>query len=325
MTFCAAAVSAATLRSATVITSDVVRLSDLFADLEPQQDKVIGPAPGPGATIHVGGRQLIAIADQYGVDWLDQSPSAMATITRAGRVLDREFFAGLVQKSLPDIGPGPVSMDLADFHPITVASDDPKPVILSDVDWDQRTGRFSATVYRTHPTGDITQDSFLLTGTVRAPRRVLVFSHSLAAGAVISSSDVSIDESYTGYATAKIFMDGAEVEGMTLLHPVVAGEPVLERDLHRTLLVHKGDPILIAFTVPGVHLTATGRALEDGGSGQYVHALNLASSMIVTGRVANASEIEVDAGSGAVPSDPNMLRRLTASARANARSDLSIR
>ncbi|MBB2189454.1 flagellar basal body P-ring formation protein FlgA [Gluconacetobacter azotocaptans] len=325
MTVCTATLSAATLRSATVITSDVVKLSDLFADLEPRQDKIIGPAPKPGASIYVGGRQLIAIADQYGVDWLDESPSAMATITRSGRVLDKEFFVGLVQKSLPDIGTGPVSIDLADFHPITVASDDPKPVVLSDVDWDQRTGRFSATVYRTHPTGDITQDSFLLTGIVRAPRRVLVFSRSLPAGAVISASDVNIDESYTGYATAKIFTDETEVDGMTLLHTVVAGEPVLERDLHRTVLMHKGDPVLIVFTAPGVHLTATGRALEDGGNGQYVHALNLASSMIVTGRVAGASQVDVDAGSGAVPSDPNMLRRLTASARANTRSDLSIR
>lgn len=316
---------AATLRNATVIASGTVRLSDLFADLEPGQDQVLGPAPAPGASIQVGGGQLMAIADQYGVDWLDRSPSAMATITRAGRILDKTFFSELVRKNLPDIGSGPVSVALVNFHPIMVAPDDPRPIVLSDVDWDQRSGWFSATAYRSQPTGDATQDSFLLTGTVHAARRVLVFAHALPAGAVLSASDLQMDDAYTGHIASRAFTDAGDVDGMTLTRGVVAGEAVLDQDLHRTVLMHKGDPVLVAFTAPGVHLTATGRALDDGGAGQYVRALNLASGMIVTGRVTNASEIEVEAGSGAVRSDPGVLRRLTASARDDARATLSLR
>ena len=320
-----ATLSAATLRTATVISSNTVRLSDLFADLEPGQDKVLGPAPAPGLSIQVGGGQLIAIADQYGVDWLDQSASALATITRAGRVLDKSYFADLVEKNLPDIGAGGVSVDLFDFHPITVPPDDPKPVVLSDLNWDQHSGRFSATIYRAQPTGDITQDSFMLTGAIHAARKVLVFSHAMQTGAVITPSDVQINDSYTGAANAKTYANETDVDGMTLANTVLAGEPVLDRDLHRTILVHKGDPVLIAFSAPGIHLAATGRALEDGGAGQYMRALNPATAMIVTGRVINSSEIEVEPGSTAIPSDSNTLRRLTASARGNSRADMSLR
>ncbi|WP_230975539.1 flagellar basal body P-ring formation chaperone FlgA [Acetobacter garciniae] len=320
-----APLSAATLRTATVISASTVKLSDLFADLEPGQDKVLGPAPAPGTSIQVGGGQLIAIADQYGVDWLDQSASALATITRAGRVLDKSYFADLVEKNLPDIGVGAVSVDLFDFHPITVPPNDPKPVVLSDLNWDQHSGRFSATVYRAQPTGDITQDSFMLTGAIHAARKVLVFSHALQTGAVITPADVQINDSYTGTPNAKTYANEADVDGMTLANTVLAGEPVLDRDLHRTILVHRGDPVLIAFSAPGIHLAATGRALEDGGAGQYMRALNLATAMIITGRVINSSEIEVDPGSTAIPSDSNTLRRLTASARANTRADTSLR
>ncbi|RFD21580.1 flagella basal body P-ring formation protein FlgA [Komagataeibacter melaceti] len=325
MTFHIPDVSAATLRNTTVITSDNVRLSDLFADLDPGQDQVIGPAPAPGGSIHVGGRQLIAIADQYGVDWLDQSPSALATITRSGRVLDQDFFVNLIRKSVPDVGNGPVSVDLVDFHPMIVAPDDQKPVILTDIDWDQKSGRFSATVYRTHPIGDVTQDSFLLIGTVHASQTTLVFTHPLAAGATISSQDVRIGETSTEHTSGRVFTDETEVDGMTLVHDVAAGEPVMDRDLHRTILMHKGDPILIVYIVPGIRLTATGKALEDGGAGQYLRALNMASNMIVTGRVTGPSQIEVETGSGAVPSDPNMLRRLATSNRTNTRANLSLR
>ncbi|WP_086639448.1 flagellar basal body P-ring formation chaperone FlgA [Acetobacter okinawensis] len=306
---------AATLRTATTVTSDTVRLSDLFMDLEPGQDRVLGPAPLPGSSFVVGGRQLLAIADQYGVDWLDQSATAQVTVTRAGRVLDRDFFIHLVKQSLPDLGEGPVTIELGDFHPMTVAADDPKPVVLSDVDWDQKSGRFTATVYRTHPLGDITQDSFLLTGTVHAAQRVLVYTHALAAGSIIGAGDVRVDESYTGHTGARAYTGDTDVAGMTLLHSVVVDEPVLERDLRRTIVMHKGDPIMLSYTSPGLHLSATGRALEDGGAGQYVHALNLASKMILTGRVVNGSEMEVDTTSGAVPSDGNALRRISASSR----------
>ncbi|MFS3135730.1 flagellar basal body P-ring formation chaperone FlgA [Gluconacetobacter sacchari] len=320
----AAHAHAATLRGATVIASGTVRLSDLFADLEPGQDRPLGPGPAPGASIQVGGGQLLAIADEYGVDWLDQSPSATATITRAGRVLDQDYFAGLVRQNLPDLGDGPVSIELRDFHPIIVAPDDKKPIVLSDIKWDQRSGWFSATAYRGQPTGDITRDSFLLTGVIHAARRLLVYAHALPAGSVLSASDAQMDDSYAGHITSKAFTNEADIDGMTLTRGVVAGAPILDQDLQRTVLMHKGDPAVITFTAPGVHLTATGRALEDGGAGQYVHILNLSSNMIVTGRVISASEIEVAAGSNPVPSDSNALRRLT-SARGRSRADLSLR
>lgn len=316
---------AATLRNTTIISSGTVKLSDLFSDLEPGQDRPLGPGPAPGASIHVGGAQLIAIADEYGVDWLDQSPSAMATITRAGRVLDQAYFADLIRQNVPDLGDGPVSIDLRDFHPMIAAPNDPKPVVLSDIKWDQRSGWFSATVYRGQPTGDITQDSFMLTGVIHAARRLLVYTHALPAGSVISAADVQLDDSYAGHLTSRAFTDEADIDGMTVTRGVVAGSAVIDQDLHRTVLMHKGDPAVITFAAPGVRLTATGRALEDGGAGQYVHILNLSSSMIVTGRVTSASEVEVEAGSNPIPSDSNTLRRLTASARNSSRADISLR
>ncbi|MBB2203621.1 flagellar basal body P-ring formation chaperone FlgA [Gluconacetobacter takamatsuzukensis] len=316
---------AATLRSATVITSETVRLSDLFADLEPGQDRPLGPGPAPGASIQVGGGQLLAIADEYGVDWLDQSPSAMATITRAGRMLDQTFFAELVRQNLPEIGNGPVAIELQDFHPFVVATDDPKPVVLSDVKWDQHSGWFTATAYRGRPVGDITQDSFMLTGVIHATHRVIVYARSLPSGTVLSASDVRMNDAYAEHLASKTFTNAAEVEGLTLTHGVVAGEAVSDQDVQRTILLHRGDPVLIAFTAPGLHLTATGRALEDGGASQYARVLNLMSHMIITGRVVSASEVEVEPGSGGVPSDSAGMRSLAAAALAPPRADLSLR
>ncbi|WP_438383686.1 flagellar basal body P-ring formation chaperone FlgA [Asaia sp. BMEF1] len=308
---------AATLRHATTIASDTVRLSDIFAGLEPGQDRILGPSPAPGGAIEVSGQQLIAIADQYGIEWEDQSASASMTIMRAGRILDESYFNALIRKNLPELGDGPISITLRDFHPLTVSTDEADPVVLSDVKWDQRSGWFSSTVYRAHPTGDLASDSFMLTGLIHATQRVLVYTRSLPAGTVISASDVRLDESYSGHLPSKAVSNESEIEGLSISRGVVSGAAVIAQDLQRTMVMHKGDPVLITFASPGLRLSIAGRAMEDAGARQQVRVLNESSGMIVSGRVVDGSNIEVELSSHPVPSDPNTARRLAMSSRNN--------
>lgn len=305
-------VMAATVRPSASVPGDVVSLSDLFDGLEPGQDRVLGPAPPPGKSIEISGYQLIAIADQYGVDWEDQSSSATVLLTRAGRVLGRDYFAGLVKRSiaLGDDGGGFV-VDISSFRSVTVANDEKDPVTLAEINWDKRTGRFTTTAYLAHPTGDAMVDSFPVRGTIRVTQSVVVYDHSLPAGHVMQPNDMHVDPSYSGELpdSPQALPDPNNIVGMALSHAVSAGQAVTTMDLRRALLVHQGDPVLITYSVPGIRLTATGRALEDGGSGQYVHAFNLGTRMVVSGKVNAAGEISVDASSTALPANSPEVKR----------------
>lgn len=304
---------AATVRPSASVSGDMVSLSDLFDGLEAGQDRVLGPAPPPGKTIEISGYQLIAIADQYGVDWEDQSSSASVRITRAGRVLGRDYFAGLVKRAiaLSDDGGG-FNVDISSFRSVTVANDDKEPVTLSEVSWDKRTGRFTTTAYLTHPTGDAAVDSFPLRGTIRVTQSVVVYDHSFPAGHVMQSDDMHVDPSYGGElpASPQALPDPNNIVGMALSHAVSSGQAVTMMDLRRAILVHQGDPVLITYNVPGIRLTATGRALEEGGGGQYIHALNLGTRMVVSGKVNAAGEISVDSRSTALPVNSPEVKRL---------------
>lgn len=294
---------AATLRTNTVINSDTVRLSDLFSGLDPGQDQVLGPAPPPGESLRIEGRQLIAIADQYNVDWIDQSADAVVTIKRAGRVLTADFFANLVRKRLPDAG-NRSSIEITNFPPITVALNDPAPVILSDLSWNRQSGYFTATIYRAVPTGDITRDSFLLKGFIRLTHNVLVYTHTIPMGSILQANDIRIDNTHVGQVTPdENIADPSTIVGMTLLRSVLSGEIVSTHDLHRTIIVHRGAPVLIVYNVPGIHMTLTGRALDNGGMDQYVRAINTTSGRITTGRVIGSSEISLAPGTQTVPAN----------------------
>ncbi|AQT06346.1 flagellar basal body P-ring formation chaperone FlgA [Acetobacter persici] len=304
---------AATLRPSGDISAPTVSLSDIFDGLEAGRDRVLGPAPAPGKSIQIGGYQLIAIADQYGVDWEDQSSSVMLTLTRSGRVVGRDYIASLVKRGLGGSGEGAV-VSVENFKPITVPSDDKEPFVLSDVNWDKKTGKFFATAYRSHPTGVEAEDTVQIKGEVQIAQPVMVYNSAFPAGYIIADGDVHVDQSYSGNLVPGSVPAPDDVVGMALSHPVAEGTPVLSSDLRKTLLVHRGDPVLISFSSPGIHLSATGRALEEGGKSQFVHALNLGSKMIVYGRVSGAGEVTVDAASTAISSDSSEAKKLGVSA-----------
>lgn len=303
---------AATLKNSSEISGDQVSLSDLFDGLEPGQDRVIGPAPVPGKSIQIGGYQLIAIADQYGVEWEDQSSTASLILKRAGHILGRDYFADLVRKSISlDKEQSGFFVDIDSFKPIVVDVREENPVTLSNINWDKKTGKFSATAYLSHPTGDKMIDSFALQGTIKVRQPVIVYNTAHQTGYIIQDNDMHIEPDYSGKIplSSQALPDPDNIVGMSLSHAVAAGEPVLATDLRRVTLVHQGDPVLITFNSPGIRLTATGRALEDGGSGQFVHALNLGSKMIVQGKVMASGEIRVDATSTAIPAKSKEARQ----------------
>ncbi|MCX5614929.1 flagellar basal body P-ring formation chaperone FlgA [Bombella saccharophila] len=306
-------VVAATLRPSGVVHGASVYLSDVFEGLESGQDRLLGPAPAPGKAVTIGGSQLIALADQYGVDWDDQSSSASLTLTRAGHVLGRDDFVALVRKMVAqDEGASSVVVEITSFTPVIVEEGQADPVILSNLEWDHKTGRFTALVQPTHPSGTAGADSFTLRGTIRPVQPVMVYDHALAAGHIIQQDDMRIDPAFTGTIPplARSLPEPEKMVGMALVRTVAAGQPVEATDLRRAILVHRGDPVLLSYNSTGIRLTATGRALEDGGSGQFVHALNLGSRMILIGRVSASGEIRVDASSTAIPPDSEEARRL---------------
>ncbi len=304
---------AATLRPSGVVHGSSVYLSDVFEGLGTGQDRLLGPAPAPGKSITIGGSQLIALADQYGVDWDDQSSSTSLTLTRAGHVLGRDDYAALVRKAISqDEGGGSVVVDVTSFTPLVAGENESDPATLMNLNWDHKTGLFSATVQPIHAVGEAVADSFPLRGSIRPVQPVMVYDHALPSGHIIQPDDMHIDPAFTGTVPplARSLPEPEQMIGMALVRTVGAGQPVQGTDLRRAVLVHRGDPVLLSYNSTGIRLTATGRALEDGGSGQFIHALNLGSRMVLIGKVTASGEVRVDASSTAIPPDSEEVKRL---------------
>lgn len=116
--------------------------------------------------------------------------------------------------------------------------------------------------------------------------QVVVPSHDIARGATIGESDLTYATAANDVMSGTV-LSPADIVGLQARRVLRAGETVRVEDLRHPVVVTKGSTVTMTFEVPGLVLTATGRAMSEGGLGETVTVQNPASyrqiSAIVTG------------------------------------------
>ena len=116
--------------------------------------------------------------------------------------------------------------------------------------------------------------------------RVVVPGHDIARGTTLAESDLTygtaVNDVMNGTATTM-----NDLVGMQARRTLRAGEMLRLEDVRHPVVVAKGSTVTMTFEAPGLVLTASGRAMSEGGVGDTVTVQNPASyrqiSAIVTG------------------------------------------
>jgi flagella basal body P-ring formation protein FlgA len=115
--------------------------------------------------------------------------------------------------------------------------------------------------------------------------RVVVPNRDIARGEVIGESDlvygtIPANTVFSGIATSVDALKGMEARRM-----LRAGEIVRLDDVRHPVVVAKGSIVTMTFEAPGVTLTASGRAMGEGGVGDTITVQNPASFRQISGVV----------------------------------------
>jgi flagella basal body P-ring formation protein FlgA len=136
--------------------------------------------------------------------------------------------------------------------------------------------------------------------------RIVVPAHDIARGDTISDGDLT-------YATVDgaALMSGVptkmdEVKGMQARRMLSAGQPFRGDDVRKPIVITKGETVTMQFIVPGVELTAMGRAMSEGGIGDTVTIQNPASYRMISAIVTAPGTVRA---TGPINSAPNTLVR----------------
>jgi flagella basal body P-ring formation protein FlgA len=130
--------------------------------------------------------------------------------------------------------------------------------------------------------------------------RIVVPVRDIARGDTLAESDLTY-----AFAAPENVMSGTatsmeSVLGMQTRRVLRAGTSMRSDDVRSPILVTKGTMVTMTFDAPGVTLTATGRAMSEGGLGETVTVLNPASYRQISAVVIGPGAVKARTGMNVV-------------------------
>jgi flagella basal body P-ring formation protein FlgA len=130
--------------------------------------------------------------------------------------------------------------------------------------------------------------------------RIVVPSRDIARGETLVESDLAYE-----FVAANAIMPGTatamdSIVGQQTRRVLRAGQSMRNDDVRSPILVTKGTTVTMIFDAPGVTLTATGRAMSEGGVGDTVTVQNPASYRQISAVVTGPGTVKAISGMGGV-------------------------
>lgn len=293
----AAAPKEAVLRDKAIVTSSTVTLGDLFINAGDNADAPVSRAPAPGERAAINAAHVANAARAAGMLWPNNERYTHLIVNRDGTPVPveniREALAQAVALKQAASTPADTTFSvILDETPrgLFVAKNAVPMAIVDDLRLDSRTGLFSAHVRAASKGSKVLQ----ITGRAKQVRRIPVPSAPIARGEIMREDMLTMIDMELGRIAPGTALSMDDLVGMTSRTALRAGNAVRSADLRKPVAVTKDSRVTISFELPGMVLTATGRALEDAPMGGLVRVINTRSHRTVHARVVGPDRVVIE-------------------------------
>ncbi|NKE47474.1 flagellar basal body P-ring formation protein FlgA [Roseomonas frigidaquae] len=291
----AAATEPPTLRPFATVEEAVVRLEDLFDGLGERGATPLGPAPPPGQRLVVEAPQLAAIARRNNVAWRPSGGAERVVLDRPGRALEREEVLAALRDALRPRGvEEETELELQAFHAPLVPPAAFPQIMVEQVSYDAQTQRFTAGLAVTAD-GMATQ-RIRLAGRAVATLPVVLAVRRLGVGDVVRPQDVRLARIPANRLRAGAAERLDQAVGQALRRPTSPGQPLMVASLSEPLVIERGSTVTMQYEIPGLSVTALGRAMEGAARDAVLAVMNLNSRIVVEARAIGPGRVRVEAG-----------------------------
>ena len=283
----------ATLKQSIIIDRPVITLSDLLDGAERDDETVVAHAPAPGDRLALNPMAIARIAASRGIRWLPPAGMHRITVTRASRIVPMADILAEVELALSNSTDGKdLQIELAGHRStLHVATDKLPTVEVVSMDYAPRTGRFTAIV--ASPAGDPSARRERLHGRAWAMADVPVLSRTVRPGEEITDDDITWQRVRATTVRRQTVVDAAELVGMSPKRHISANRLVRASDLQTPVMVSKGASVTMVYRHGGLMLTASGRAMSNGGRHDVIRVMNDRSRMTIEARVVAPGQVNV--------------------------------
>jgi len=276
-----------------VVDGPMVLLGDLFDGAGDQGTTAIARSPAPGKRVEVGARWLAAVAKAYGLAWRPNSRLDRVVVERASQVIDsRQIEAGLTDALALRGATGRISLllDQPGLR-LDLPTDAAPTLAISGLNYDPASGRFTAILVA--PASGTPLANATISGRVVTMTEVPVLRRRVEPGEVIHADDVEWSSVRTDRIGRDVIVDTANLIGMSPRRPVRPGDTILASELRAPVVVAKNSLVTIRLDTARMSLSAQGRALEPGSTGDVIRVMNTKSNKIINASVVDSGTVRV--------------------------------
>ena len=116
-------------------------------------------------------------------------------------------------------------------------------------------------------------------------RQVVVARRSITRGTRITAGDVALTARKRSAGPERHFTDLTAVVGQIARSSIFAGRPVSLRQVRRSFSVKRGDKVKVRILTGSIHISMSGKAVQNGATGDDIKILNPISGRVIVARV----------------------------------------
>lgn len=288
---------AADLKENIAVEGRTVTLGDLFTDAGDKAHIAVLEAPDPGKSKFVSANELNRIASKYELEW--ERPDYLRRISlvrKSDTIATSELIDMLLELAIDEGANEDSEIRLLGRNDGLVV---PVGTMLADVTVEafslsNRKDRFS--VVLGVPSGSGLPAKVNFSGTIEEVREIPVFNRSVLPGELIQQSDISWIKFPAKRITSRSILSSVDLVGMTVRRPARTDKPITTSDIVTPIAIAKGEAVTMMVRTKAMVLTASGRALENGGIGDTIRVLNPKSRQTIDAKIVRAGQVEVLSG-----------------------------
>jgi flagella basal body P-ring formation protein FlgA len=285
------------LKAETTVQSETVRLGDLLENAGTASAIPVFHAPDLGTTGTIQTFRIIEAARQNGITFFETRGLNEISITRAARTVTlADLERAVAEAAQRHLGLGRVDNVSVrfdrDVRALQVEPDARGAARIAQFFYDSLTHRFEGTV---EVPGSLTlrKQPLRVSGTVLETVEVVVLARNVARGEMLRDTDFLLERMPRGEIASDVLTRPALVVGQAARRALRAGMSLRPGDLMKPDLVGRNDSVTIVFEVPGITLTARGKALSAGAEGDTIDVLNPHSKRVLQATVRGPGTVVV--------------------------------
>lgn len=266
------------MKAEATINGEVVRIGDLIDNAGPAATVPVFHAPELGARGTIQAHRVLQVAREHGIERVDTRGLGEIMIFRAARTISvSDLEAAVAETAIRHLGLGRLEdvsirfdREVRALQVEPSAKDAPRIVQFA---YDSYARRFEGVV-EVPGSLALRRNPVRVSGTLVETVEVVVTARAVGRGETVRDSDVLVERRPRDDVAADTVNSLTAVLGQAARRSLRAGQTLRPADLMKPDLVARNDMVTIVFEVPGITLTARGKALGPGAEGDTVSVLN---------------------------------------------------